>query len=420
MQGLLRGTTQGHRRAAVERLISWQGAELDPESARAALRAAAVVYPWVPGASEDIGELFVRLLWNDPTSVDIADLERAYMACAERGRRAVMRTMALRADSVGLQAVGHLLGPDGPRGMLPTPGEAMLAPLLEVRGVAELAPKLVSISMRPGWSHHAAELLGDMAQRGLLGEADDQEVATSLLEVIEALVATCDRNSPPRILGTRTRADTSLIDPARVDRRRLLDLLPLLVHLTAASASVALRRALASADPRVCATAAVGLVCRGVAVGEDRLDLLCRDALARAVLFEGLTSAGRAFQLPTGALDPRAVAEALLAEWFVSPSQLRCVPDELVHRCVVSAPRSWGPGTLHVFAFRVNAPHWVAERDWMIAAVGPFDPTSELIPSPAEGFAVHSLYEPEASMANSDHVAEISRSLCETRQNPLA
>lgn len=419
LQALMRGSAPGQRSEAVSRLRALRGWALDADAARAALRAAGVAYPWVPGVPDDTGELFVHLLWSDPTVVEVTELERSYMFCAERGRRALLRTMALRADPAGLDAVVYLLDADGADTSLPAPSAGMLSPLLAVDGVDRLAPRLVSLALMRGWSEHAAEMVIAMCRRGLLGAARAGEVTASLLPIVDELVTACDSRCSPRSLGIRRREDVSTaMDPARGDRRRLVALLPLLQHLPTDTASVGLRRALSCVDPRVAATAAVGLLGRGELVGEDRLALLCRSPLARAVLAEELTAARREFQLPGWALTPVAVAEAHLVTWLASATELRCEPDEVEHRCVLPAHAEWGQGLVHVFAFRMNEPHWVARRDWMVAAVGPFDPSAELTPTAMEGFAVHSLYESEASMSHTEHVMAISSSLLAGREDP--
>ena len=167
LQALMRGSAPAQRSEAVARLRSLRGTILDADVARAALRAAGVSYPWVPGVPDDTSELFVHLLWGDPTVVEVTELERSYMFCAERGRRAVLRTMALRADRAGLDAVVYLLDADGAQESLPAPSSGLLSPLLAVEGVDRLAPKLISLVLRRGWSDHAAEMIIAMCQRGL-------------------------------------------------------------------------------------------------------------------------------------------------------------------------------------------------------------------------------------------------------------
>lgn len=430
LQALLRRPSAPDRSEAVSRLRGMQGLVLDRQVARAALRAAAVAYPWVPGVPEDTSELLVQLLWSAPAVVEVTELERAYLWCAERGRRAVLRAMALRADRVGLAAVEHLIDQaldesapaapvsiDGPA-TLPAPSRGLLSPLLGVEGVARLAPKLVSLVLRRGWSEHATEMVSEMCRLGVIDAATSKEVTGILLPVIHDLADTCDRMAVPRHAGLRRRGDATVVDPARMDRSRLVVLLALLGHLPCEGAVVGLRRALACVDPRVSAAAAASLVGRGVAVGDDRIAVLCREPMARKVLVDRLVPSGSAFRLPAHALSAVSIAESHLVTWLAGTTQLRREPDEVEHRCVLPAHREWGIGDVHVFAFRVNAPHWLAERDWVVGAVGPFDPSAQLAMSVAHGFAAHSLYEPEASMGHAEHLVAITQALHGERRDP--
>lgn len=399
------------RHRAVEMLEAWQGAELTPDGARAALAAAGTDYPWVPGAPADTSELFVRLTFTRPALLDPEEFERAYMLCAERGRRAVLRALALRADRPGLEAVLHLLGPDGPLDLLPAPGDGLLTPLLDVPGVELLAPRLVAAVARRGWTDHAVQMIVSILARGALSTSEAAAIATALAPTVSELADTCDRLGAARSVGNAPRGDGSFTDPARVDRRRLMAMLPLFAMLPGPHSSALLRRALSCADPRAGAGAAVALISRGERVGADRLEVLCKDPQARAVLFDGLVDTGRECLLPGHALRREAVAESQLVTWLASPTQLRCAPDEVEHRGVVPAHPGWARGPVHVLAFRMNAPHWAGERGWMIGVVGPFDPDAVLTPRRAAGFAVGSLYEPESAMTAPEHLMEITRSL---------
>lgn len=426
VQVLLRRPGAPYRAQAVSRLRRMQGSALGPQAARAALRAAAVSYPWVPGVPDDTSELFVRLLWSDPAVVEVCELERAYLCCARRGRRAVLHAIALRADRAGLDAVSHLIEQamlwerSRVHGSLPAPSKGLLRPLLEVEGVGALAPKLASLVLRPGWSEQAAEMVTAMCRRGLVDAATSEEVTGILLPVIHDLADSCDREAAARSVGVGRRGWLPVVDRARADRARLTALLPLLGHLPGERAVLGLRRALSCVEPRISATAAVGLLGRGAVVGDDRILVLCRDPMARKVLVDGLVTSGRGFHLPAHTLEAVSLAEAHLVSWLVGTTQLRREPDEVEHRCVLPAHPDWGVGDLHLFAFRMNAPHWLAERDWMVAAVGPFDPAAQLVATVAAGFAVHSVYVPEASLDHAEHALEITRSLRATREDPAA
>ncbi|MCP4434533.1 MAG: hypothetical protein GY812_03410 [Actinomycetia bacterium] len=398
------------RASAVAELRSWQGSVLSEGVAEFVLRAATVGYPWVSESPDDIGELLIQLLWPNPGAVEVAELERAFVFCAERARRAILRALALRGDDEGVHSVAGLLGLDGPSDLLPVPTNDLLHPLLEAPDVRELVAPLISVAWRRGWAPAAADLLREMARKGRLEPPDAQLITDGLAPLVVSLVDTCDRA-----------ASTSDRGPlVRVDRERLAALMPLLAELDSDGATELLRRVLASADPRVAASAIVALARKGELVGEDRVALVAKDPQARALLIDGLTPLGRGFELPESMRSSVAVAEAEAVSWLAGRTQLGSAPDEIEHRGVVPAPPGWGRGLLHVFGFRVRPPHWSSERGWMVLAAGPFDPSAELMPRRAEGFEVCSLYESETGLDLPRHVLAISEAVLAARGEEAA
>jgi hypothetical protein len=392
------------RAVAVRRLRAWRGRPLGPGAVEQVLRAATVAYPWVAAVGDDVGELLVQLLWSAPGEVDPRKVQHTYPLCAERARRALLHLLALRGDAEALEVVGQLLDLDGHWDLLPVPTEDLLTPLLEAPGVERLAQPLVLVAWRRGWSPHVADLLTGMLRRGLLDEEASRAVAGGLAPLVEGLLDTCNRCTavPP------ARGDLS-----RVDRRRLAALLPVFTRLGAAGGEPhpVLRRALASADPRVAALAVLEMARSGAIVADERVALVARDPEARAVLVAGLAALGRQFALPAAVSDERSLAEAEMVRWLASETQLGVAPDEVEHRGCVAAPPQWGQGVLHVFAFRVRPPHWSAERGWMLAAVGPYDPSAELHPRAGEGFAAFSLYLSEDGGTLGAHVLAMAEAL---------
>ncbi|MFM7069493.1 MAG: hypothetical protein ACKOYM_08555, partial [Actinomycetes bacterium] len=205
----------------------------------------------------------------------------------------------------------------------------------------------------------AAEALRLFELEGRLGHRERQQVVRGVAPVSWTLVDACDRAMS---------AASDRLDPSRVDRERLQVMASLLTVLPGDEVSSALYRMLSSADPRVAAHGAVALLARGEAVAPDRLTLIVRDPIARVSLHEGLLAEGALADVPSLFDDDVALAEALLVRWLSSPAELGTHPDEIEYVGPQTVVSDAGPSDLHLFRFRMRAPHWSSARDWMIGA----------------------------------------------------
>ena len=405
LRARLRLTDPTARSESVVELKAWQGAGLAEGAAPAVLSAATVGYPWVDSVPDDPGELLVQLLWQDPRGVPTGELERAYVFCAEKARRAILRTLALRRDAEAIDALVHLLGLDGPVDLLPVPTEDLLRPLVDVPGVERLVGVLVATAWRRGWVPVVVDVVGAVLERGLLSDSEAREACVELAPLMTSLVDTCDRAATMSDRGAMGRAD----------RERAALLTPIFGEIRSEESLLVLRRVLASADPKLAASAAVALARRGEVVGEDRVALIARDPEARRLLLGGLSALGRGFELPDDLRSEVAIAESDVVSYLAGRKQLGAPPDEIEHRGVFATPLEWGRGITHLFAFRVRAPHWSSQRGWMLAAAGPFEPSSEFMPQRSEGFEVCSLYESEDCGELARHLLDISRAVVAAR-----
>jgi len=120
---------------------------------------------------------------------------------------------------------------------------------------------------------------------------------------------------------------------------------------------------------------------RRVAVGPDRFELLARDHATLATLFEGLDALGATCLIPERYLEPEALAQAALVRWLSGVTELGRAPDEIEpiasrHVRVEGADDGLGGTTgvydaeVHLFRFRMRAPHWSHARGWMVGAAG--------------------------------------------------
>ena len=397
LRSLLRRRDPVARSLALGTLEEWSGADLDTLGGRAVLEAASGSYPSIHGDHRHPAEMLARMLWEQPRVVDAPDVARAYLVAGERVRRAFLHQLALRRDVEGLAALERLLGPGGRNELLPRVTTAALLPLLDLADAAaagriddgdevpaRIVTLLVAVLGEPGWTWHAAELLGELARRGHVDPAMRAQLVEVTTHHVHVLVDVCDRAAvTPAHVG----------DPVRSDRERLGVLARLLDRLDGADRRDALLRLLSAVDPRVSALGAARLATLGEPVAPERFSLIARDPLGLAELYDGLAPTGRLDLLP-GDVDQVSVHEAMLTRWLSQVTELGRAPDEIEYL----GRRSMGSDDVDLFRFRMHAPHWSSARGFMIGAAGAF---------------TYSCYAAEDEGSLEEHVAEMRTTLAD-------
>lgn len=408
LRSLLRRRDPVARSLALGTLTQWRGIDLDPLGGRAVLEAASGSYPTVGDDGRHPAELMARMLWEQPRLVDAAGVARAYLVSGERVRRALLHLLALRRDMSGVTALESLLGPGGPIELQPRATTPLLSPLLDllhpsnlpdavvapgVDGtltsgtdavVQRLVPLATTLLASPGWTWHAAGLLSDLERRAVLRHSHRVEVVAAVTHQVHLLVDVCDRAA-----GTPAHVG----DPVRDDRERLGLLARLLDRMHGVDRRDALLRMLAAADPRIAALGAARLASLDEPVAPERFGLIARDPLALAELYDGLAPSGRLDLLPAE-FGQVSVHEAMLIRWLADVTEMGRAPDEIEFLGV----RNMGSESVHLFRFRMHAPHWSSARGWMIGAAGAF---------------TYSCYAAEDEYGLDDHVTEMRATLAD-------
>jgi hypothetical protein len=391
LRALFRRADPVARRLGLALLADREASELDASSARAVLEAAGGAYARLEGEPADPAEEFARLLWDAPHLVDPSDVLRVHLVAGARARRALVGLLALRGGTEGLAALEVVLGPDADPGAVPAPTTPLLEPLLVHDDPERVARLLAVLLGRPAWRWHAADLLGRLAGTGRLGPGALEAVRGALGEALGDLVTTCDAGAAA---GDGTGHGTG--DAARSARATLRALTRLLPSVrepgVCAVLDLAVARMLGSADPVVAALAVAERVRTGEPVAPERCALLARDPLARVELSEAFGDAIAGF----GPADPHygdvALHEGRLVRFLAGATELGRAPDEVEHlgEHRVGDDRA---GSVHLFRFRLRAPHWSSARGWMVGASGAFTST---------------LYEAEDERTPAGHVAALA------------
>lgn len=89
-------------------------------------------------------------------------------------------------------------------------------------------------------------------------------------------------------------------------------------------------------------------------------------------LFRKLKEIGSADIFPEHYRAIEKIAESDLARWLMHPNELRAVPDEMELVRAISVREEEKSGSVFLFRFRMNAPHWAAENGWMAGVAGPY------------------------------------------------
>lgn len=385
LRALLRRRDRTARQIGLALLRSWSAGDLDDVGARAVLEAAGGSYPTLQGSLEHPAELLARMLWDAPQRVEVVDVARVYLVAGERARRALVHLLALRGDADGLEGLEFVVGEEAPAELLPVPTTPLLDPLLGHPDRARVADLLAGLLPRSGWTWHAADLLVRLESAGASSDRARAILMARVTSAAAELVDACNRGA--------------LVDPrsgdgARTERQALASLVWLLDELADQDVDATLAAMLGSSDPRVAAMAAARLLGRGAPVAPERLELIARDPVARADLHDGLV----ALSPPdAGQLDEVQVAEGELARWLCDITELGRVPDEM--EPIATVPHPGEPSRrLHLFRFRMRAPHWSAARGWMVG-IG--------------GTHTYSCYSAEDECSLADHVTALLAALAE-------
>lgn len=114
------------------------------------------------------------------------------------------------------------------------------------------------------------------------------------------------------------------------------------------------------------------------AVAENRpsaLDLVTRLAetpAARNHLFARLRDVGKSDIFPVSFRSIDKVAESDLARWLMHQNELGAAPSEMELIRTIAVGGDSKIGSLMLFRFRTDPPHWASKSGWMAGVAGPY------------------------------------------------
>ena len=99
-----------------------------------------------------------------------------------------------------------------------------------------------------------------------------------------------------------------------------------------------------------------------------------KNIVTRQATFQLLRNWGLTNLFPEEFYTLEKAAESNLASWLEFPTELGTCPDEIQYLKKVPIHLGGQANFFHyyVFKFRMNHPHWIANKGWMLGVVGPY------------------------------------------------
>ena len=145
----------------------------------------------------------------------------------------------------------------------------------------------------------------------------------------------------------------------------------------------------------------VNAVTSGDAAAKELVLAFAKDPATRNNLNARLAAMGKSELFPEEFRTIESVAESDMVRWLMHPNELQTAPSAIELLSRVDVTESGKHGRCFLFRFRVDPPHWAADRGWMAGIAGPFwDEDAQ----PYAGRRTFSELVPYDRMTESEHV----------------
>jgi hypothetical protein len=358
----LRNTDKDLRWELIKEINAWGEEPLSPAIGERLLRGAAEDYPAVEGWPYSPNACLVRALWQG-TQIDPRVVLEVYPRLDDGGRAAALRLLALLPSMESSATIARLLLDARKAGDLPDAGWPVLLPLQDAPRHPDVLVGPLARCLGEGiWPRYASDPLLAYAKAGLLTPEQQRSTAAAASTSLAAWL------SQLSVLGDKDRWD----DEYRMARSEAGLLLELLARLDVADDREVFAIAAQHWDPWIVMWGVVGLDLAGSPVPDSAIERAAADPEARCRLFEHFWAVDELERHPIKYGTQSALAESDMVRWLIYPTELGRAPDEIEEIAVLPLSISDGIADLYVYRFRTFAPHWAAEKGWMVGWSGPF------------------------------------------------
>ena len=106
-------------------------------------------------------------------------------------------------------------------------------------------------------------------------------------------------------------------------------------------------------------------------VSEATILQIASNSSLRLALYKTLLEYNKADLFPAQYFSQEKGAESFLVNWLEFPTELGASPSEIQYVTAIAIQDKDLPA-YYVFRFRILAPHWASEYDWMLGVAGPY------------------------------------------------
>ncbi|BCW94701.1 MAG: hypothetical protein WHS44_09790 [Fimbriimonadales bacterium] len=355
LAALQRGESAEIVAEALEELIDKQ---VKPHEARAALLAAKESYP--ADEETDLQKLLLQIAAAQPDPAFAPIIENDFERYSPEAKAAALRLLIAIDTSEAIQLFTRFMQRDAPE-----LDEIPLYALEEApRHAPILFPDLLALlSDEDAAQHHfqITRLCWHYCQAGALTPQQIASAAPHILACYDRLDAELAPQQNPADM--RWIWDDEDYLASRNDMAVLLDLMG---YFDALETRARLQRAAAYADTRLCLYAALSLIRLGEAAPAQALARAAQSPETRRWLFERLQAMGRLDLYPQAHATQEALAESVMVDWLLFPTELGCPPDEIQLAGVYDIQTDEGVAEAYLFRFRME------DEDWEVGLAGPF------------------------------------------------
>jgi hypothetical protein len=146
------------------------------------------------------------------------------------------------------------------------------------------------------------------------------------------------------------------------------------------------------------------------AEAKDIIMEYAKNPITRNHLYQALKAENKADFFPSEFLSEEKIAESDMIKWLMHGNELGAAPTEIQLVAKLPVSQDDKNGSIYLFQFRINPPHWAADSGWMAGVSGPFWDDEDITDFELSS-GTFSEFEPFDSRTYDEHVAYLKQKI---------